>query len=321
MYRSGTTLLYALLNQHSKIALMYECDALAVLMAEPNARRWPRWLERNELWNHFLTRHGISRKELEEVRDLRGLYLSFAQRTGASFYGEKSPAYNRWLPKVVTNFRGARIIVVLRELPEIYQSMRDAGRTGSRFFRRKGQLPRLIWAHRTMMRDIRRLEAGAIPVLCLRYREVVTDAAAIARRICDFLGIEFEEAMGSLIGADFSAIYDDPHHSQVRSKRIIRRSEGRAKISGQLHHQLRMFGQASGQEAFIPLEKLPPLSAKLRVRYVVLLALGRVLCCLDDGKRLLYEYLPTAWFHGYRSIRNRRHQRKKRATESYSPTR
>ncbi|MEO8354196.1 MAG: sulfotransferase, partial [Chthoniobacteraceae bacterium] len=202
LYRSGTTLLYALLNQHPQISLMYEVDALAIPCVEPSAARSPRWLLRNELWNRVLTRHGIDPSEVRQSKDARGLYQAFAGRNGAIYCGEKAPAYARWLGKVARTFPEAHFVIILRELPEVYQSVRDAGKRGSRFFGRKGQLPRTLWSQRVLMRDVRRLEARSIPVFFLRYRELVTDAAAVSHRVCDFLELEFTAKMASLQSAD-----------------------------------------------------------------------------------------------------------------------
>ncbi len=303
-YRSGTPLLYALVNQHPKIAIMYEGDTLALPLAAPSADRWPRWQERAELWNKLFTRHRLAPAELESSRNLSGLYRAFAVHRGALFYGEKSPAYGRWLPKVLRHFPDARFIIVIRELSEIYQSIRDAGSQGSRFFKRRGQLPRLLWSRRAMLRDVRRLEMSSVPVLFVRYREAVADTPGVARRVCDFLGLEFDAAMGSLAGADLSAIYRAPHHERVRSKRILRRVEGRAPLSQRQQRDLRMFGQASGQPPFLPSENLPGFSLGQRLRYYPYLALGCVLCGLDDLKRLLYEFLPASWFVSYRRQRS-----------------
>src|SRR5437763_14264204 len=57
IWRSGTSLLYALLNQHPRIALMYEGD-----LAHLHSLFWVRrsssfWLNKWEHWNRALTRH------------------------------------------------------------------------------------------------------------------------------------------------------------------------------------------------------------------------------------------------------------------------
>lgn len=305
MYRSGTSLLYGLLNQHPAIAIMYECDSLAALARKPSAENWPHWAERNELWNQTFLRHRITSTEFLETRDLRSLYEVFARRSGATFYGEKSPAYARCLRKLVRRFPDASIIVLLRELPEIYQSMLDAGKTGARFFRRKGQLPRLIWSHRQMLRTARSLEAQGVPVLRLDYREMVDNPESVARRVCEFLKLEYCEGMTSLVGSDLSAIYQASHHQRVRSEKIVRRVHDRARISSNLQEELRTFAIASGQETLSMSEPLP-LGIQRRISHVLYLAFGSVLCLMDDGKRLLYEYLPASWFRTYRRICNRR---------------
>ncbi len=284
---------------------MYETDALAVPGVSPAMVRWPRWAIRNEQWNEAFQRHRLLLDDLGSSRDLQGLYHTFAQRSGARFFGEKAPAYSRWLAKVSRSFPAARFVIVLRELPEIYQSVCDAGERGSRFFRRPGQLPRIIWSHRVFIREIARQRGKSTALFTVRYREVVDDVATVARRICQFLEIDFDEAMTSLKSADLSAVYHAPHHEQVRKAIIRRRSESRGKISEKLEHDLRTFSQLSGQPPYSPRERVTSISARQRISYFVLLSAGGLLCGLDDMKRLLYEYLPVSWFRFYRSVRAR----------------
>ena len=71
MWRSGTSLFYALLNQHPQIKLMYE-DELPLLwplfLGGRAKRDWP---ERWEFWNQALSRHKLDVNDLP--RDVRGL--------------------------------------------------------------------------------------------------------------------------------------------------------------------------------------------------------------------------------------------------------
>jgi len=308
LYRSGTTLLYALLNQHPQIALMYETNALAVPGVNPTAARWPRWAVRVELWNGALTRHQIGPADVEPARDIRGLYTAFAKRKGAIVFGEKTPTYCRWLQKVARYFPEARFIILLRELPEVYRSIRDAASKGSRFFGRKGQLPRLVWLQRALLRDAQQLQAKSIPVLYLHYHEIVSDPSAVGRRVCEFLGLAPNEAMNTLQDADFSAIYQAPHHDQVRRGIIERRSDNLVEIPEKVQDDLRMFGQASGQRAVGSGEL--SLSSLRQLRYFFYLGFGRLLCGLNDAKRWLYEVLPAVWFQSYRRFRKRTMRRK-----------
>ncbi len=70
--RSGTSLLYALLNQHPQVALMYECDVWNFPEAFSGIRFKRDWLRRQEFYNQALSRHrltfGDSLRGLERVR-------------------------------------------------------------------------------------------------------------------------------------------------------------------------------------------------------------------------------------------------------------
>src|SRR5579863_4345776 len=72
MFRSGTSLLYALLNQHPQIALMYEGDLPHLQSLFWIPRDTADWLERWEFWNMALTRHKIDTSNIPDgIRDLK----------------------------------------------------------------------------------------------------------------------------------------------------------------------------------------------------------------------------------------------------------
>src|SRR5229473_3144921 len=81
MWRSGTSLLYALLNQHPQIGLMYESDLplLSSLFLLRRKSSW--WLNKVDSWNGALTRHKIDTAEIpENVSDLPGALSAVAQQ-------------------------------------------------------------------------------------------------------------------------------------------------------------------------------------------------------------------------------------------------
>src|SRR5271170_8387412 len=59
IFRSGTSLLYALLNQHPKISLMFECNVLDFPGFLSKERLKRNWLERQEFYNRALSRHRL----------------------------------------------------------------------------------------------------------------------------------------------------------------------------------------------------------------------------------------------------------------------
>ncbi len=93
MWRSGTSLLYALLNQHSQISLMYEAE-LPVLKPLFMLRGGKSdWTKRWNFWNSALDRHQIPADEIPDsvkdlpsaVRAVYGLRPTFA----AAFSGQR----------------------------------------------------------------------------------------------------------------------------------------------------------------------------------------------------------------------------------------
>ena len=64
IWRSGTSLLYTLLNQHPQIALTYESDLFLLRSLFRGGSAKSDWLERWEFWNNALTRHNIDTGKL-----------------------------------------------------------------------------------------------------------------------------------------------------------------------------------------------------------------------------------------------------------------
>ena len=109
VWRSGTSLLYALLNQHPDIRLFYEGD-LPVL--------WPmfhvgysrkNWLERWEYWNAAVSRHGLDSfrpsapiTSLAEAFEAAG--REYCRTKGARIWGCKSPSYYNRLVDLASDF-------------------------------------------------------------------------------------------------------------------------------------------------------------------------------------------------------------------------
>jgi hypothetical protein len=97
IWRSGTSLLHALLNQHSQIRLMYESDLplLWPLFLLPGKKR--AWLPKWEAWNAALSRHQIDTSRIPEASDvpraMRAVCEEYARGKGATIWGCKSPNY------------------------------------------------------------------------------------------------------------------------------------------------------------------------------------------------------------------------------------
>jgi len=300
--RSGTSLLYALLNQHPGIALMYESDVFGLPPFLSRAREnW--WLSRAELWNKSLSRHfGDAWPEaLPGVGDARALYRAYAAQKGAAVYGEKCPFYCTKLPRLARKFPDARFIILRRDLSEVYGSIRDAGKT-NRWFARKGMFCRMIRQQNGLLSGCRKLEAKGIPLLYVDYSSLVDDTEKTMREVCQFLDLGFEPKMASLLGADFSPIDNVPHHSHLRSLEIRHREKAEIDAPRLRNRVGRFQARANRLSAGgrVASESCPEPSFAERTLFHVA---GVYFSTLDQIVRWIYEAAPAPLLRQYRSLR------------------
>ncbi len=222
MWRSGTSLFYALLNQHPQIRLLYEDDLplLWPLFLGSHAKRdWP---ERWEFWNQALSRHKIS------IDDLPGSPSGLRQACEAAWMlyapdarvrGCKSPNFFDCLPRLAEEFPNAKFIVIWRDPADVCRSVVRA-RTDS-FFAKRGMVLRALLGCRDLKAGYDTLREKGVQVHAVQYEDLTNDPAAVIQDVCGFLGIEFDRRMVSLKDADRSAIYDAGHHEMVHSEKIV----------------------------------------------------------------------------------------------------
>ena len=226
MWRSGTSLLYALLNQHPQIALMYEEDLAHVRSLFWIPRDTPQWLAKWDFWNDALTRHKIDVSEIPSgIHDLRtgaqAVYTHYAkQKKGATIWGCKSPTYHDAISRLSKTFPNAKFVIIWRDLRSTCRSIIEAS-PGNLFFSRPGMLLRQILGYREMRKQCDSMVARGVAVHQIYYEDLVRDPDATMRELCDFLQIPFDARMVNLEGADRSAIQEGPHHSLVKSEKIV----------------------------------------------------------------------------------------------------
>jgi hypothetical protein len=223
VWRSGTSLLYALLNQHPQISLMYEGE-LALLWPLFRWRGGARWPERWNLWNQALSRHHLDASSFPpDIRDLAAAcdvaYCEVAQPKRARFRGEKFPSYHDRLPVLARLFPQAKFILIWRSPLGICDSIARAGKT-SAWNRRFGLLLRALLGCEQMLLGARQLKSMGVRVHHLTYNGLTADAEGELRKICEFLQIDYEPTMTELGSADRSAVYTAEHHKLVHSERV-----------------------------------------------------------------------------------------------------
>jgi len=224
MWRSGTSLLYALLNQHPEIGLMYESDLalLTPLFFIPRNTAW--WASKVDSWNQALTRHKIDVSAIpENITDLpsafRALAEQYAQKKGATIWGCKSPSYYDCMNMLADWYPAAKFIVIWRDPADVLRSIVRAANKAS-WFARPGTDLRALLGYRRMKQEADQLERRGASIYQLQYDDLVRDPKSALTDICGFIGIRYDPRMASLEGADRSAVYSGEHHSGVKSSTI-----------------------------------------------------------------------------------------------------
>jgi len=172
--RAGSTLLRVLLNSHSQIRAPHEMH-LRTLHVTP-AR---------EFSEDAMADLGLDKDELEHLLWDRILHLEL-QRSGKSVIVDKTPANVLVWKRLRRAWPQAKYLVLLRDPAAIVESVVSRRVDGDR----DAAVTELAgYAHR--------LEAArrALPCLTLRYEDLTVDPAAVTRRICAHLGVDWEPTM------------------------------------------------------------------------------------------------------------------------------
>lgn len=226
LWRAGSSLLYALLNKHPDVALMYEADfpLLYPVFLKPTAD----WAERWEFLNGALGRHGLAADEFPGARDFRSAFVAshqaYAARKGAKIWGDKSPHYYDQLNFLAETFPGARFIIVWRDLFKTTDSIVRAASSGSSYFSKAGMPLRAIVGYERLKRESDALVAKGVPVCQVNYEELVRDPAAVMQGVCRFVGIPYSAALSTIEGADRTATHAGEHHRLLRGTKIVNES-------------------------------------------------------------------------------------------------
>jgi hypothetical protein len=245
MWRSGTSLLYALLNQHPQIGLMYESDfpLLAPLFVLP--RKSSSWIPKVDSWNGALTRHkidtaGIPENTIGLPNAFRAVAQQYARQKGATVWGCKSPSYYDCMNQLADWFPEAKFIVIWRDPADVCRSIVRAAQK-SPWFARPGMDLRALLGYRRMKREADQLVRRRAAIHQLQYDDLVREPAVSLAAICDFIGVPFDPRMNSLEGADRSAIYNGDHHSMVKSAAIVANRERPEVLSPELKRKVERY--------------------------------------------------------------------------------
>lgn len=221
--RSGTTLLQRIVNAHPEIAVIHETSWL------------PGWYEKRvgltpdgyvtpELVSRLMDRGrfrklGITRAELQVLvdSDQRIDYATFVSRVfdlygskhAKRIVGEKTPRYVRTLPALHSLWPTAKFVHIIRDGRDVCLSSLDwrerLSRKGIERLRHLANMPSwsgdrlsttaLWWEWHVRLGR----ESGAVlgPDLYfeVRYESLVDNTQRVCEKLCDFMGVPYEESM------------------------------------------------------------------------------------------------------------------------------
>jgi Sulfotransferase family len=312
MWRSGTSLLYALLNQHPQIALLYEGDLPLLWPLFLRGRAKQDWPERWQFWNSGPERHRLQLEDLP--RRVVGLseacLAAWKQYAGSAIGGCKSPNYFDMLPELGAQFPQARFIVIWRKPVEICRSIVRAGATDS-FFAQRGMILRALWGLYDMRMGIKGLRRKGMSIFEIDYDTLVNDPESVTAGVCRLLELPHHPGMLSLQHADRSAIYEGFHHDMVKSEQIKAKKEEQEEVlssrlvrkierytaflEAQTGRQLAVHDNgASAPKAWFVLERFVD-----RVMY-------RMFRMFDQAVAFIYCFAPLWLLRKYRAAKARR---------------
>jgi len=225
VWRSGSSLLYALLNQHSKIALLYEGD-----LPRLHSFLWGRfhngaWRERWEFWNQGPSRHGISIESMPANASnaweaTRIVYQEVARRKHATVWGEKTPHWYDCPLSMAHKFPEARFIFLWRDVHAVMDSIYRAA-LSDRFFRKAGFTNKVLVGMENLKLAYEVMKRRGRLVHEVNYEDLTSNTSECMQQICRFLEIPFESRISSLEGADRTAISRGEHHTMVRGNTVV----------------------------------------------------------------------------------------------------
>ncbi len=177
--RSGTTLLRLILDSHPAISCGPETRFLQGL-APVTGTDWKR-----------MQLYGFSRDDWHRrfAELFGGFQQEYAERRGKTRWADKTPLYAKHLDFIDEVFPDALVIHVIRDGPDVVLSHRDRFGWWSSV-KAVEKWPRYIRTARAWGRT-----AGPDRYLELRYEDIVADTEVAMRRVLDFVGEPWDDAV------------------------------------------------------------------------------------------------------------------------------
>lgn len=235
--RSGTTLLLRMLNLHSRIQLAGESNFLMSIWGNRRLINAYQHLDSNLLplrlqdffdsniqsfadevhgfdyspWiNELEFRDWMNEFEHNNTKNYSNLYLSFmkviARKRDKPIFGDKVTWYFRYVPSLLLLYPEAKIINVIRDGRAVVSSMLH--RTISSAIPNNLVDMCLLWKRSTLLAKTYRKSISKRSYYEIMYENLIMYPEKEMRKLCDFLGIDFEKNMMNIKGSTNSAYKD-----------------------------------------------------------------------------------------------------------------
>lgn len=205
--RSGTTMLQLMLHAHARIAIPPETrfllsayhhrDAYGDLREPGNRRALAEWITAGadtRFGDLGLDPHAVARQIIDGPPTLGsaiGIVLrAYSHRFGKPRWGDKRPAYVQHIDVLLRLFPDAQIVHLIRDGRDCVASLKRMP-----WWRMGTHHAIATWAQSI---DAGRAAARRLPADAyaeIRYEDLVTDPETELRRLCGFLGEEYDPAM------------------------------------------------------------------------------------------------------------------------------
>ena len=233
--RSGTTMLMMMLDAHPELGVSRESwflidlmDALPlegplddeqvgrayeILRAHP---RWQRWDIPDEQLRAALD--ALEKPDLATL--VEAVFRLDLERNGKASWGDKTPAYVREIDRILTLFPDARFVHLVRDARDVCISLRKVGWHGPTL----ANMARYWNEHVASGIEAGR-RRGEPTYLEIAYEDLVLDVEGQLRRICGFLGVDFDPAMLHWYEQTAEKTADRPMKYQTKLHRAPRPSD------------------------------------------------------------------------------------------------
>ena len=210
--RSGTTLLRWIADAHPKLAVARGNRWIARTFEERRGLTGDGLVTRKLVARlrdpHRQDRLAIDDRDLDAVQEsaepvpfasfISRLYDRYGEREGKRLVGEKTPGFVRHIPTLHHLWPDARFVHLVRDGRDVHLSVLDWGKGAAAFstFEQDPVATSAVWWEwyvRTGLEAANELGGGLYHQI--RYESLVDDPEPVCRRLCDFLGLDYDPRM------------------------------------------------------------------------------------------------------------------------------